>query len=111
MGETLKYGKEFANWKVPDGGAEQQKGLEKEGTGIDLEMYERSLNDGTADEYREAVGVLPAEALLEEQGDERMWNGLSNIEQLSIRGSLSKFTKENNLAIKEDRNSCMAVVA
>jgi len=72
MNETLKPGEEYKNWKAPGPESEQSKGLETEKIEINFELYEQSLEDGTADEYRENVGALPAEALLEEQGDKRV---------------------------------------
>jgi len=76
---------------------------------IDFEMYEQSLKDGTADEYREEVGALPAEALLEEQGDERVWPELSSKEQEKIRALLSEYAESNSLELVEDETSCMVM--
>ncbi len=90
-------------------GGEQQKGPEQESTKIDFEMYEQSLNDGTADEYRESVGMLPAEALLEEQGDERVWPELSDVEKDRIRELLKSYAEANDLTVDEDEDSCMVV--
>ena len=73
MPETLKPGEEYEEWKA-QGNNETQKTPEEESSEIDFEWYERSLQDGTADEYMENVGALPAEALLEEQDDERVWS-------------------------------------
>ena len=76
---------------------------------IDFEMYEQSLKDGTADGYREEVGALPAEALLEEQGDERVWTDLSSKEQDKIRTLLSEYAKSSGLELVEDETSCMVM--
>lgn len=102
---------EFMN---PSGGNEEnglpnQESNERKESLIDFEMYERSLKDGTADEYREEVGALPAEALLEEQGDERVWPELSQQEQEKIKALLSEYAESNDLEIVIDETSCMVM--
>jgi len=109
MGEGLKPGEKYADWKAPDRKAEQQKGPEQEKMEINFEMYEQSLKDGTADEYRENIGILPAEALLEEQGDERVWPELSEEEKGRIREMLKAYAETNGLTVEEDGDSCMVV--
>jgi len=82
---------------------------EREKSEIDFEQYERSLNDGTADEYLENAGALPAEALLEEQNDERVWPELSEVERDRIRELLRSYAESKSLSIEEDGDSCMVV--
>lgn len=91
------------------GGAEQPRSIEIKESEIDLELYEQSLKDGTADEYREVAGALPAEALLEEQGDERVWSELSDTEKEQIRALLKIYAEANGLSVEEDDNSCIVV--
>lgn len=102
---------EFMN--MPNGEQEHmvpnQESNETNETKIDFEMYERSLKDGTADEYREEVGALPAEALLEEQGDERVWPELSQQEQEKIKTLLSAYAESNGLELVVDDDSCMVM--
>jgi hypothetical protein len=109
MGEILKPGEEYANWKAPDGGAEQPKPAEVEKSEIDFELYEQSLKNGTADEYRENAGALPAEALLEEQGDERVWSELLESEKNHVRELLKSYAAAHGLMVEEDDESCMVV--
>ena len=84
--------------------AEQERAVESE---IDFEMYEKSLRDGTADEYLEMVGALPAEALLEEQEDERVWSQLSEEERDKIYKLLKSYADENGYSIEMDDEVCM----
>lgn len=101
---------EFMN--MPSGeenGVPNQESNETKESLIDFEMYERSLKDGTADEYREEVGALPAEALLEEQGDERVWPELSKQEQEKIKALLSEYAESNGLELEVDEDSCMVM--
>ena len=72
---------------------------------------ERSLADGTADEYREYVGAMPVEGLLEEQGDERVWPQLSESEKGSAREKFSTYANNSGLKLVEDDISCIAMAA
>ena len=96
------------------GPSPEQMGLGKENKEvvkpeIDFEMYERSLFDGTADEYFKEAGALPAEALLEEQGDERVWSDLSSEEQAKIETMLSNYASRKGYQIEKHEGSCMVV--
>lgn len=76
---------------------------------INFELYERSLSDGTADEYLEEVGALPAEALLEEQGDDRVWSELSDDERLKIEKMLADYATKKGYRIEKNEQGCMVM--
>lgn len=95
--------------KTPEA-TEQPRNIEIEST-VDFGQIERSLNDGTADEYRENVGAIPVEGLLEEQGDERVRPQLSEAEKTATRESFSGYASKSGLKLVEDDISCMAMVA
>jgi len=69
---------------------------------IDYERYQRSLNDGTADQYIEEVEALPVEALLEEQGDNRVWSELSGEEQATIGAMLEEYARTKGYTTVHD---------
>ena len=87
---------------------EMEPGIESK---INFEMYERSLTDGIADEYLETVGMLPAEALLEEQQDERVWEELSQEERKAVYNLLKWYADIHGYSIEIDDCSCMVLPA
>lgn len=95
------------NFKAPVPERPAEGPEERETSEINFEMYEQSLGDGTADGYFEEVGALPAESLLEEQGDERVWSDLTTAEQTKIFELLSKYASEHGYRVERDDEACI----
>lgn len=77
--------------------------------GFDVELAKECFNDGSADEYFENVSVLPAEAILEAQGDDRVWTELNDAEKNVLRDLLQEFADKNGFELVEDEISCMVI--
>lgn len=76
---------------------------------IDFEQYERSLNDGTADSHIKGVHHLSAEVLLLEQGDQRVWQELTESERELIALLLQAYAARHGYFLQSGEDYCMVV--
>jgi len=99
------------NMQMPNVEPQAKTPEKPEASIINFEQLEGLMSDGSADEYVENVGAIPIEGLLEEQGDERTVDQLSQPEREYTESIFTESAAKKGWRVESDASSCIARAA